>query len=74
MDYTDLGFDIYFNRELKEYKIPQLTEEDVNKAIQTISANKIDSGVLRSKDGSLIINLEDGTITKSDGATITEIA
>ena len=57
-DYND-----FFERPFKGKKIPNLSSEDVDSYIQEISGNRLSGGIIKSKDGKLVINLESGELT-----------
>lgn len=72
-DYKTQGYSEQFEKPLGSKKLPYVTPFDVNSFIQSIPANKIVSGIIKSNDGKLQINLDKGTITYSDGITTTVI-
>src|SRR5438128_1037696 len=48
--------------------IDQVTQQDASTMFQGIPADKISGGTLQSQDGSLLIDLDQGTINYNDGA------
>lgn len=62
--YTKRGYDSFFRKEFggKPKKIPYLTSFDVDSYVEEISANRISGGIVKSKDGKLVIDFEAGTI------------
>ena len=74
INYEDAGFDEYLNRKIGEHleDIPgfSLSALAADTLIEGISGNKIlASGIIQSQNGRIKIDLTNGTITISDGAT-----
>ena len=72
-DYLKRGYSQTFEKNPNERKIPYLSQFDMNSYVEGISANLIQGGIIKSNDGKLIIDLEAGHISYSDGVTTTDI-
>jgi hypothetical protein len=69
MSYVDLGFDKNLNREIIiDTQIKELSSAEANIIIPQLSGSNIKGGVIKSADGRLEIDLNEGTIGLSDGA------
>lgn len=71
--YLDIGFSKTFERVSDEKKIPYMNEFDVQSYIEGVSANLLQGGEIKSRDGKLTIDLEGGHITYNDGITENEL-
>lgn len=72
--YKDRGFSDTLERiQQDDKKIPYMSEFDIDSYIQGISASLIRGGIIKSNDGKLTIDLENGHITYSDGITVVAI-
>ena len=72
MNYEEAGFNQFFRREEPTKKIevadlPEISTEDFGSLFQEVSGSKIRGGVLRSRDGRLTIDLENGKMTYNNG-------
>lgn len=72
-DYLKRGYSPTFEKLPNERKIPYLSQFDVSSYIEGISGGLIQGGIIKSNDGKLVIDLEAGHITYSDGITETTI-
>ena len=68
MSYTDLGFDNFFSRELVPQTESNKTEFDFASEVQGLSLDQVRGGAMRSSTGRMVVNLEDETMTISDGS------
>lgn len=72
-DYLKRGYTKTFEKESNERKIPFLSQFDVQSYIEGVPADLLHGGVIKSRDGKLKIDLDNGTITYDDGITVTDI-
>lgn len=77
-NYLDRGYNTFFEKEFvrerkEDRKLPFISSFDMDSFLEEVSATKLSGGIIKSKDGKLTINLEDGTIKYFDGITETVI-
>ena len=74
------GYNKFFEKEFndpskirleeKRRKIPYLSSFDMDSYLEEMSSSKLSGGIIRSKDGKLLINLETGDITYNGSSII----
>lgn len=57
------GFNQFFERSMGERKLPFINSFDMNSFLEEMSASKLSGGIIKSKDGRLEVNLDEGRIT-----------
>lgn len=71
-DYTRIGFNQYLAREFQDADLSKrslLSEDEFNTIVEGVSGSKITSGLIRSKDGTLRINLDSALLELFEGST-----
>lgn len=71
--YKDRGYSDTFEKAPTERKIPFMTKFDVQSYLEGIPAGLLQGGVIKSVDGKLTIDLDNGTIYYDDGVDITTL-
>lgn len=70
--YKDRGFSDTLEKNPVEKKIPYLSSADMESYVEGIPGELIQKGRTTSNDGKMVIDLDKGTITKTDGITETD--
>ena len=70
MSWQDAGFDDSFERKKKmvrQDEIPQISPFTADSVFTEIPGSKISRGIIKSQNGKLEIDLDNGTLTYNDG-------
>jgi len=56
------GHNEYFERPFNKRKLPFISSFDMGSFLEEMSGSKLSGGIIKSKDGKLVINLDKGTL------------
>lgn len=63
------GHNEYFEREFRKRKLPFITSFDMGSYLEEMSGSKLSGGIIKSKDGKLVMDLNNSTL-KYQGVSI----
>ena len=64
------GHNEYFEREFRKRKLPFISSFDMGSYLEEMSGSKLSGGIIKSKDGKLVFNLDEGTLKYSGVSVI----